>query len=280
VTAWAGFGDWRKAPVDVVLGYNDYSSWDAMHSDGNLSLFSKFPGTLVYGVALVPAGGSLRDVAEGKRDDVWRATANGLVKQGRKRSVVRLGLEANGTWFPWGATADTAEDFKAAFRRVAQILRQEGADPVVAFDIGCGVGLTGDDDPQAPLTKLYPGDDVVDVLGCDIYDDKHGGVGNPMAKGHVSKGPSLNDTLEFAKQHGKPLVVPEWGLDRNYGSGDNPTFITNMYKFFDDNAEHIALEIYFNEGGGDIKSSLWEPNQNPKAAAEYARIWAARGVTP
>lgn len=279
VPAWSGFGQWRKAPVDVVLGYNANTTWEAMKNDGNIALFAEFPGTLVYGVGLVPSsGGSLREVREGKHDDVWRATAAGLIKHGRQRSVVRLGLEANGTWFPWGAKAETAEDFKAAFRHVAEILRQEGAEPLITFDIGCGVGLTGDSDPQAPLQRLYPGNDVVDLIGCDIYDDKHGGVGNPMAQGRASRGPSLNDVLDFAKNHGKKMVVPEWGLDRNYGAGDNPDFIKGMYGFFDQNADHIALEIYFNEGGSDIKSSLWEPNQNPRAAAEYERIWSERGV--
>lgn len=281
VEAWHGFGTWRKAPVDAVLGYNDPKSWNSMKSAGNLSLFAKFPGTLVYGVGLLPSsGGSLRDVADGKHDDVWLATAKGLKEQNRTRSVVRLGFEANGTWFAWGATHETAETFKAAFRRVARILRENGAEPVIGFDIGCGVGLTGDNDPQAPLTKLYPGDDVVDVIGCDIYDDRNTGMGNPAALGRSGKGPSLSDVLGFAKQRGKPMVVPEWGLDHTYGGGDRPEFIDTMYDFFDRHAEDIALEIYFNEGGTDIDSSLWEPNQNPRAATEYAKIWERRSAKP
>ncbi|MCA0437726.1 MAG: hypothetical protein M9891_13795 [Austwickia sp.] len=278
--AWHGFGQYRGAPVDAVLGYSDNKSWDAIKHSGNISLFAKFPGTFVYGLGLLPTrgggAGSLRDVADGKHDDVWRAVGAGLVKYNRKRSIVRIGFEANGTWFSWGATAETAEDFKAAFRRVAGILRESGAEPVIDFDIGCGVGLTGDSDHMAPLTKLYPGDDVVDVMGCDTYDDKGTGAGNPAALGKTGNGPSLKETLDFAKERGKLLVVPEWGLDHTYGPGDHADYITTMYKFFDENADHIALEIYFNEGTTDIKSSLWQPDQNPESAKEYARIWQSR----
>ncbi len=276
---WTGFGDWRGVPVDVMLGYSENTTWDSIGHAGNLTLFKSFPGTLVYGLSLLPQerGATLKEVAEGKRDEVWRKAGRGLVEQNRKRSVIRIGFEANGTWFPWGASRDKAEDYKAAFRRVATILRESGAEPIIDFDIGCGVGLTGDPDPQAPLTRLYPGDDVVDVMGCDIYDSRASGQGNPAAKGTATRGPSLQDTLAFARAHGKPLVVPEWGLDHTYGRGDQPDFIRAMYDFFDANAKDIAVEIYFNEGASDIKSALWEPELNPRSAEEYASIWRGKG---
>ena len=71
-------------------------------------------------------GGSLSEVAAGAHDDTWRAVAALLRKHGRDDASIRIGLEANGDWFPWGighlGHNDPAQ-FVAAYRRVAQVLR-------------------------------------------------------------------------------------------------------------------------------------------------------------
>lgn len=89
----------------------------------------------------------------------------------------------------------------------------------------------------------------------------------------------LRDVAEFARLHGKGMTVPEWGLadPKLEGNGDNPFYIRAMHEFFAANADVLVLESYFNESDNGQRSSLWpEKPENPKAAAEYRRLWGAR----
>ena len=53
--------------------------------------------------------------------------------------------------------------------------------------------------------------------------------------------------IEFARDHGKPFAVPEWGLVRSTGGGgDNPFYIQKMYETFVENADDLAYEAYYN----------------------------------
>ena len=101
---------------------------------------------------------------------MYRKVARDLVTEGRGRSIVRIGWEANGDWFRWNATARTAPQYVAAFRHIVGVLRSVAPDLVIDFDISCGVPLRGQKDRLAALTELYPGDDAVDIVGCDTYD--------------------------------------------------------------------------------------------------------------
>lgn len=268
------FGVYRGTPVDTVTAYSDTRSWESIVNDWTISTYRGFPGVIVYGLAMLPigSGSTLADVANGKHDDVWRQVAANLQNNGRDRSVVRIGLEANGTWFPWGATTDTAPDFKRAFRRIALILRNEVPRLIIEFDISCGVPLTGSEDPMAPLTQLYPGDDVVDVVGCDVYDNR-GSQHDGDNLGRTNRGPGLNDVRVFARSHDKPMAVPEWGLDKVYGWGDNPAFIKAFNTFLERYATEVLFENYFNEHGTSLRSSIWGEIQNPEAAATYIGLW-------
>jgi hypothetical protein len=167
------FGQWRGKPAATLTTYPAYDTWaEIIGSNWHVSNFGGFQGKLVYGLPLLPSEepATLQEVAAGEHDDVWRAVADTLVRNGRSDSYVRIGLEANGTWFPWGATAETAKDFVAAYRHVAEVLAQRAPELRFVFDISCGAPLRGSQDRLAPLTELYPGDDVVDVVGCDFYD--------------------------------------------------------------------------------------------------------------
>ena len=276
-----GFGRWRGVEADTVLTYPEAATWASLRdSNWHVSTFAGFPGRLVYGLPLLPRerGATLADVAAGRHDDVWRAVAASLVRNGRGDSFLRIGLEANGTWAEWGATAATAGDFRAAFRRVAGVVRAVAPDVVLVFDISCGTGLDGSDDRLAALTELYPGDDVVDVVGCDTYDSF---VSRARTREEFDRMlrpddvPGPLDVSDFARAHGKGFAVPEWGLTAvgANGSGDNPFYLRAMYEFFLGQGDHLVFENYFNEAGTDLGSGLWSRDQNPRAAAEYLRLW-------
>ena len=285
-----GFGDWRGQPADLVTTYPAYDTWDELRSsDWHINTFDSFSGRLAYGLPLLPKEGdpTLAEVADGSYDDVWASIADTLVKHNRGDTFVRIGLEANGTWFPWGATADSAEDYKAAWRHVQKVMKARAPELVFGFDITCAKALEGGSDRLDSLNRLYPGDDVVDVVGCDHYDSYTVKTRNEDEWERALRPPlaaGLADVSDFARAHGKKLAIPEWGLtasgpdedgkDRD-GAGDNPFFIYKMYEYFQTNKDILAYENYFNEPADYLASSIWEPVQHPRASAEYRKLWSA-----
>ncbi len=288
----AGFGTWRGSPVDTVTAYPAYQTWaELAGSDWNVGVFDGFTGRLAYGLPLLPkaplpvkaqGAGTLADVAAGRHDDAFTAVAKTLLRHGRGDAFVRIGLEANGDWFPWGASKDGNDPaaFKAAYRHVAAVLRAAAPKLTLVFDIGCGHPLRGQSDRLDSLTALYPGDDVVDVVGCDHY-DAHATISRTSAQFATSLRPrdaaGLQDVVDFARAHHKRFAVPEWGLTTldAKGGGDDPYYVYAMYRFFQANAADLAFENYFNEPDPYIANSIWDVVQLPQAAAEYRRLWSA-----
>ncbi|MDO5711929.1 MAG: glycosyl hydrolase, partial [Micrococcales bacterium] len=274
------FGRWRGTPLDAVTTYPDKSTWSSIRdSDWHISTYDSFPGRLVYGLPLLPerGPGTLADVAKGRYDGVFRQVARDLKAKGRGNAIVRIGLEANGDWVRYGGTAKNAATWKAAYRRVAKVMKATAPKLVRDFDITCGFSMPGSKNRLDSLTKLYPGDDVVDLIGCDMYDEWQTRARTPAqwrAAIRPQRSPGLADVAAFARAHRKGMTIPEWGVaypGRN-GNGDNAFFITAMRTWMRQNADVLVLENYFNDPAGHVRSDLWG-GQNPRAAAAYRKAW-------
>jgi len=254
-----------------------------MMSNGwGITTWEGYEAKLNYGLPLLPddGTGSLRSIGAGEQDFVWRKIAQDLQASGHGDSIVRIGWEPNSRSHRWFTTASTARQYKAAYRRVAEVMRTEAPGLKFDFSVNCGAGLEGSDDRLAPLTMLYPGDDVVDMVGCDIYDWWSTRANDDVQWRRVLRplrGPGLQDVVDFARGRGKGASIPEWGLATNEGGnnggGDNPYYIEAMYKFLTANSDIIWFECYFDEPKPEMRSSLFTTNQNPEAAAVYARLW-------
>jgi Glycosyl hydrolase family 26 len=277
------FGAWRGQPADVVTTYPAYNTWEELKtSDWHVGTLDGFKGRVSYGLPMLPKSdsGTLADVAAGKHDDVWQAVATILNKHQRGDAFVRIGLEANGDWFPWGSGVDQAADFKAAWRHIESVMKAVSPKLVFGFDITCGHVINGSTNRLDSLNKLYPGDDVVDVVGCDQYDQYNVTARNKSEWATALRPPDsagLADVADFARAHKKKLAIPEWGVAAtdSQGAGDNPYFIYSMYTYFQQNKDILAYEDYFNESGTSLGSAIWDAGTNPKAAAEYKKLWGA-----
>jgi hypothetical protein len=275
------FGRWRGTAVDAGTTYPATGTWKSIQeSNWHITTYSGFKGVLVYGLPMLPdkGAGSLKSVAAGKHDAVYRKVARDLVAQGRGKSVVRIGWEANGGWFRWSATARTAKDYVAAYRHIAKVLRATAPHLVLDFDVACGNPLQGQSSRLDSLRKLYPGNDVVDIVGCDTYDWFQTTTKDPRSWARTKRplnAVGIQDVADFARAHGKGFSVPEWGLASKAagGAGDNPYFITKMRGFFRDNRDVLVFESYFNEPSTTIANSLFSPAQRPRSAAVYKRLW-------
>ena len=99
-----------------------------------------------------------------------------------------------------------------------------------------------------PLASIYPGDDVVDIVGIDAYDQ---GVAATRNRWHeiYDRPLGIRDVLRFAKAHHKPLSIPEWGIaPRSVGSGggNDPSYIRGIANVVRHN--RVAYEAYFYKG--------------------------------
>ena len=275
------FGTWRGTPTDAATQYPERMTWQAIHdSYWHLATYTGFDGILVYGLPMLPDKGrdDFGTIVQGEHDWVYRKVARDLVREGRGRSIVRIGWEANGDWFRWDATNRTADQYVAAFRHIVAVLHSVAPDLVIDFDISCGVPLRGQHDRMAALTRLYPGDDAVDIVGCDTYDWHNTKAQDEASWRALIRPPDevgIADVADFARAHGKGLSIPEWGLasPAEGGLGDNPFYVEKMRSFFEANADVLVLESYFSEPDTSLANSIWDPDQNPRSSAVYARLW-------
>ena len=281
-SALASFGDWRGRPADVVTTYSSRSSYRSMAEDTwSIRTWNGFPGRLSYALAPLPDSGegSLASIGTGQQDAVWRQVARNLRQAGRGDSIVRVGWESNLRDWRWQATSSNAGQYKSAFRRIVTTMRAEAPELLFEFGIGCGAGLQGSRDRLAPLTEVYPGDDVVDLVGCDTYDWWNTHATDDATWSRVlapAHGPGIADVADFARAHDKGASYAEWGLahrGNGNGGGDNPYYITAMHEFFTQNADVVAFECYFDEPAGYIASSIFGTGQNPASSARYAQLW-------
>jgi hypothetical protein len=107
----------------------------------------------------------------------------------------------------------------------------------------------------------WPGSAYVDYIGTDIF-DWYGGPKHTYP--HTASGAldheekwqqiltaepgGLNWTAAFSHATGKPIIIPEWGLDfHTFGGQDDPMFITNMMAWM---KAHDAIGLYW--AGGHV----------------------------
>jgi hypothetical protein len=277
------FCTWRGRACPIAHVYTDRSTWEKM-TRGSGWVFDNmagFPGTLVISQGLVPnpRRADMAGCAAGSFDQYWRDFGRLMVDKGRAASIVRLGWEFNGTFMPWSAL-DT-DVWISCYRHAALAIR--AANPRVVLDWTINSHGTPAEACGGRSTNCYPGDDVVDIIGIDNY-DMGPSVGSKAEFDRVAAAPDgLTWTYEFARRHGKPFSVGEWGVapgsDWN-SHGENPEFIRWMHQWFAAHAPGIAYEAYFNNcQDGEVESNLYRPaggdcvRRNSAAADVYRELW-------
>jgi len=265
---------WRGTPFSALHGWAPQDTWNNVLTFFNTSVGSEFAARRGNGRVLAistplltnESRGQFAQCAAGAFDQHYRGIAQRLVWRGATDAILRLGWEANGTWFPWSINGNY-DGFKACFRRAVQVMRSV----VPNLQIEWAVNR----DPwnrryQNLAANAYPGDDVVNVIGLSYYDNWPAATSE--AVWNSSFKPELDFWANFARSRGKKLGFGEWGLGYKSGGGfDNPLYIQKMRDFFAQNASLIAYETYFNcEGSNFLLYPEWH---NPRAAATYKNLF-------
>lgn len=135
---------------------------------------------------------------------------------------IRLGFEFNGSWNGY-----TTGVYPRAFRKVVERFRAAGV--TNAAYIWC-YEPDGPDDFDAVLdgeSAWYPGDDVVDWFGLDLFGPEHfAAPTSPRARGDSAYERSLC-FLEMAASHGKPVMLSENAAVKAHVTADvdDPGFV-------------------------------------------------------
>jgi Glycosyl hydrolase family 26 len=188
-------------------------------------------------------GSDWRDAgAAGAYVEYARQLAENLVAAGLGDSVIRLAHEANDASSPYwiGSTPHDWQLWREFWRRTVIAMRSvPGAHFLFDWCI-----LEGGQ--PVPLRDWYPGDDVVNIIGIDVYD---GGVpvGVNRWQWLYTQPDGIRDVLRFANAHQKPVSFPEWGLEpadaQNLGGGDDPTYVNRLARVIRNNP--VAYQSYF-----------------------------------
>ncbi|MFJ4780773.1 glycosyl hydrolase [Streptomyces sp. NPDC088762] len=191
----------------------------------------------------------IRAGAAGHYDRHFRRLAERLVSLGVPDTVIVLGWEMNGVTYTHRCGPDP-ENWKAYWRRVVTTMREvPGQEFKFDFAPNRGRDAIG-------WTKCYPGDDVVDIIGMDSYDQ---GPGRNFDD-QISQPYGLQKHVDFAKAHGKPISYPEWGLFRR---GDNPEYVRRMLEWI---AQHRPIYHTITDY---CPHGVWQCKENPESARVF-----------
>jgi hypothetical protein len=271
----------RGRPCGMAQTYTDRTGYASMTRDSAwmFESFAGFGGVLVISQALVPDKGEalMTNCAAGDYDQHWRDFGALMVQHGRGDSVVRLGWEMNESSMAWrGLDAAT---YIGCYRRAATALR--AANPQVVLDWTINAHNTPADLCGGLSTNCYPGDEYVDVIGIDNY-DHHPWSPTEAAFDRTAAAPEGLDWLfAFARAHGKPFSVGEWGVMPTGDAGrDNPDFVRWMHAWFADHAPYLAYEAWFQRCDGTVsQSAILRPDDpdclpNTGSSAVYRELFS------
>lgn len=265
VPAVEAYEKWLGRPLDVVLDFLEDRSWQAMVDEsGWMAGCWRGAGRkqLSVSVPMLTREGNptLQQGRAGEFDSHFQNLARKLMENGFGASIIRIGWEFNGGWYRWTARGNV-DDFKAYWRRIALAMR---AVPGTRFRFDwCPTTTDG------PTEEAYPGDDVVDIVGLDVYNQSWPVIDDPVRRwGYLLHQPAgLEWHRAFAHAHGKPRSFPEWGTGTRpdgHGGGDDPLFIRNMLAWFKQ-GDPVDYACYWNYRAPDYDAMVTD-GRLPRAA--------------
>ena len=254
-------------PAITVSGVVD-SELEALLTDGRPD--DTTPGYYKSGSAALAAA------AAGTDNQRFYQLGELLVRDGLSDTIINLSREMNGSWYEWSerhARPAQPDAFILAWRHVVTTMRSV---PGEHFKF-----LWAIYPHQATVAECWPGSAYVDYVGTDIF-DWYGGPHYTYphtASGALDWALHWRQTLtaipggldwmaRFSKLTGKPIIIPEWGLDfHTFGGKDDTYFLTRMTAWL---RVHDAVGLYW--VGGHVTPAGWPGGPlvaNEGAAAQY-----------
>jgi hypothetical protein len=243
--------------TNAVLAFTDGSTWSSIQSSPAgwarawapsgkqlILTYPMLPGKPYYAPSHNQPG--FAELIAGQHDAVHTAalTALAAVNATGANTILRIGHEYNLNDAPWAASNGAGgiqPNFGLALEHLIDLAKTIPGNHwrYATFNPSCGDQGVGD-----PSVNAYPGDSRCDFIGPDAYctsppgppNNTGGFLGEPAAWNRILNGTyGLNWHIAFAKAHGKPMLIPEWGLWKPasagtwpQGGGDDPTYMGGM----------------------------------------------------
>ncbi|SFF35563.1 mannan endo-1,4-beta-mannosidase [Paenibacillus algorifonticola] len=167
--------------------------------------------------------------------------------------------EQNGGWFWWGAKTTTTSEYKEIFRYTVEYLRDKKDVRNFLYVFSPNGSFGG---AESTYLTTYPGDDYVDVLGMDQYDNKENAGSQGFLNGLVT---DLGMISRMADSKGKIATFSEFGYSpegMKTTGNNNTTWFTDLLNAIksDEDASRIAyMQTWANFGLGN---NLYVPYKN------------------
>jgi mannan endo-1,4-beta-mannosidase len=118
--------------------------------------------------------------------------------------VFRPWHEHTGSWFWWGQNLCTSQEYISLWKYTVNHLNQRGVHHIIY-----AYSSSGGFNNAAEYLERYPGDEIVDLLGFDEY--QNGMAGKENYQKSIAKG--MNILIPVAKEHNKIAILAETGLE-------------------------------------------------------------------
>jgi len=196
-----------------------------------------------------------------------------LAERNLDRFILRIGWEWDAD-FPWGADRDLyqAQLYGDCFAQVVRSIRRGFPDNRILFDWNSTLSVT-----QDLLEAGYPGDEVVDIVSVEGYDNRGGST--PQERWAAVER-QFDMVRDFGLAHGKKLAFPEWGIwsaqqKPSWGGGDNPYHIQKVCEYAKNPANNVLYLNYFNRSNEYADHRLQANPRSLNAFRTYCRGFAA-----
>lgn len=161
----------------------------------------------------------------------------------RRRLLLRPLHEPNGDWYPWAPAASGGGPalYARVWRRLHRRLDRVGVpDDRVAWVWAVNHADVGD----VPAESLFPGDDVVDLIGVDGFNWGASQPWSEWAAPDVVFGGMFDRVRAISK---RPISVPEFGCTTATLEGPDPerkgAWLYDAFSYFAD--QDVVLAAYF-----------------------------------
>ncbi len=154
----------RGEPLGIIGTWGDTDD-AAQRLHGVAAALAGWDGAVSVAVGALVAGETWAQAADGAFEERWSDATRTLAtaRAGKGPTFVQIAHEMNGDWMPWSVTSSTVDAFQAGWRRYAAILRAEFPAARIVFTANAGTAS------DIGIPAMWPGDDVVDVYGVDLY---------------------------------------------------------------------------------------------------------------
>jgi len=275
---------WKESSVPTSPGKPDIMASGAVDSELEALLNDGGPNSATP-ARHTSNSSALVAAAAGADNQQFYRLGELLVRDGLSDTIINLSREMNGWWYAWSvwhAPSSELDAFILAWRQVVTTMRSvPGEHFKFLWTIYPGA---------ATATECWPGSAYVDYVGTDIF-DWHGrpdGTYPHTASGALDRAlrwqqaltaspGGLDWTARFSELTGKPIIIPEWGLDfHTFGGQDDTYFLTRMTAWL---KAHHAIGLYWVQD--HVTRSGWPGGPliaNQGAAAQVNTPGAVNGM--